>query len=87
MSLSITLTTEDTDKLIDTINLLDHIFSQLAPGHSLDIQLNSSVSACYTSEDISDLCSWYKNIVQVIRYNVYENSSIQDEEYLASLSV
>lgn len=76
MSLSITLTTEDTPKLIDTINILDHVFSQLASDHNLT----------YAPEDISELSSWYKNIVQVIRYNNYDTLSSTDEDYLSSLS-
>lgn len=86
MSLSITLTTEDTNKLIDTVNMLDFLFSILGSNDTLSFALNEKLSVNYVPEEIQELSSWYKNIIQVIRYNTYDNDLTSDEDYLSSLS-
>lgn len=86
MSLSITLTTEDTNKLIDTVNMLDFLFSILGSNDTLSFALNEKLSINYVPEEIQELSSWYKNIIQVIRYNTYDNDLTSDEDYLSSLS-
>jgi 4-diphosphocytidyl-2C-methyl-D-erythritol kinase len=86
MSLSITLTSEDTNKLIDTAHLLDLLFSTLDSNDTISISATADTSYNYTSEEIRELSSWYKNIVQVLRYNNYDVDLSNDEDYLASLT-
>lgn len=86
MSLSITLSIEDTSKLVDTAYLLDHLFSTLKTTDTLDISVDSNISYVYTKEQITELSSWYKNIVQILRYNNYDLDLSSDEEYLESLT-
>jgi hypothetical protein len=86
MSLSITLTSEDTNKLIDTAHLLDLLFSTLDSNDTISISATADTSYNYTFEEIRELSSWYKNIVQVLRYNNYDVDLSNDEDYLASLT-
>ena len=86
MSLSITLTSEDTTKLIDTAHLLDLLSSTLGPNDTISVSLTANTSYNYTSQDIVQLSSWYKNIIEVLRYNSYDVDLSNDEDYLASLT-
>jgi hypothetical protein len=86
MSLSITLTSEDTNKLIDTAYLLDLLFTTLGPNDTISVPTTVDTSYNYTSEEIRELSSWYKNIVEVLRYNNYDVDLSNDEDYLASLT-
>jgi hypothetical protein len=86
MSLSITLTSEDTNKLIDTAHLLDLLSSTLRSNDTISVSASLDTSYNYTSEEISQLSSWYKNIIEVLRYNNYDVDLSNDEDYLASLT-
>jgi len=87
MSLSITLTAEDTNKLIDTANMLDFLFSILGSNDTLSFAANEKLSINYVPEEIQELSSWYKNIIHVIRNAKYDVDLSSDQDYLNSLTV
>ncbi|MFN9113453.1 MAG: hypothetical protein ACK5XN_25560 [Bacteroidota bacterium] len=87
MSLSITLTAEDTNKLIDTANMLDFLFSILGSNDTLSFAANEKLSINYVPEEIQELSSWYKNIIHVIRNANYDVDLSSDQDYLNSLTV
>lgn len=68
MSLSITLTYEDTQKLVDTANLLDLLFSMLGRNDTLSFAINKEIPIDYVPEEIEQLSSWYRNLIQVLKY-------------------
>ncbi len=86
MSLSITLTSEDTSKLLDTAHLLDLLSLTVGPNDTISVSTTVDTSYNYTSEEIRELSSWYKNIIEVLRYNNYDVDLSNDEDYLASLT-
>lgn len=85
MSISINLTVEDTDKLIDTVNLLDFIASSLEANDTLQLSVNNNLSIVYTSQDIQQISSFYREIVDTLRYNHYDTDLSTDQDYINSL--
>lgn len=86
MSFSITLTTEDTTKLIDTVNMLDFLFHTLGENHTISIALNDDVTDNYIPQDIKELSAWYKSLIHVIKYSKHNVDLSSDEDYLNSLT-
>lgn len=86
MSLSITLTTDDTSKLISTTYLLDMIASHLGSELTMTVPNLSGIAQTFTQEEIKELSSWFSSIVQILRYNNYDVDFSNDEDYLASLT-
>lgn len=85
MSVSITLTTEDNNKISAAIYLLEHLSSVVGEGNFINISVGD-FPITYNYNQIVSLASWFETMLNVINYSGYTADQSLDPDYINSFS-